>query len=106
MNRGRIEILHDILVALDGSRKKTHLMFRSNITHGMVERYLSILLTAQCVRKDDENYYITENGQKLRDSIDDILDMIKMEPEEEAKPWIVRERARQRAASLVNSTLR
>ena len=83
MNRGRIEILRDMLVALDGGGKKTHVMFRTNITHKMVERYLAILLATQCARKDGEHYHITEKGQNLRDTVTNIIEMIDVEPEME-----------------------
>lgn len=81
MNRGRIEILRDMLVALDGGGKKTHLMFRTNITHKMVERYIAILLASQCARKDGEYYHITEKGQNLRDAVTNIIETLEIEPE-------------------------
>lgn len=104
MNRGRIEIMHDMLVALDGSGKKTHLMFRSNISYAMVERYLAILLAAQCVRKDGENYCITEGGQKLRDAVESILEIIDVDPEkEETELRITTKRTARMAPSLDSS---
>ncbi|MGI0025494.1 MAG: winged helix-turn-helix domain-containing protein, partial [Nitrososphaera sp.] len=39
-NRGKIEIMGDILsVCVDGNIKKTHIMYRGNLSHDMLKAY-------------------------------------------------------------------
>jgi predicted transcriptional regulator len=43
-NRSRVEILYDIVSASRGSAKKTHLMYKSNLSFKQLRLYLDFLL--------------------------------------------------------------
>jgi len=67
-NRSRIEIFYDIISATRASAKKTHLMYRSNLSFKQLDLYLNFLLKQKLVeeRFDIETasrtYFITEKG--------------------------------------------
>lgn len=70
--RGRLEIIHDILLAIqrkNGRIKPTHLLYKSNLSYQRMNVYLEELMKKGLVSKDfdDKNkfYMLTENGYKF-----------------------------------------
>jgi len=67
-NRTRLEILESILKVASNGALKTHIMYKANLSHRQLERYLAFLeergLLAQGVDEDMGNriYRITEKG--------------------------------------------
>jgi predicted transcriptional regulator len=67
-NRTRVEILASILKVASGGALKTHIMYKANLSHRQLERYLGFLeergLLAQGVDEDMGNriYRITDKG--------------------------------------------
>jgi predicted transcriptional regulator len=67
-NRTRMEILASILKVASNGALKTHIMYRANLSHRQLERYLALLeergLLAQGIDEDMGNriYRITEKG--------------------------------------------
>jgi len=67
-NRTRMEILASILKVASNGALKTHIMYKANLSHRQLERYLALLeergLLAQGVDEDMGNriYRITEKG--------------------------------------------
>jgi predicted transcriptional regulator len=67
-NRTRVEILASILQVASQGALKTHIMYRANLSHRQLEKYLAFLeergLLAQGVDADLGNrmYRITEKG--------------------------------------------
>ena len=67
--RNRLEVIHDILKVINnknGRIKPTHIMYRSNLSHQMMEEYLKELIEKDFVKeaksKTGKTYYITEKG--------------------------------------------
>jgi predicted transcriptional regulator len=67
--RSRLDIVCDMLSVIRGRRgeiKPTHLMYRSNLSHGQMQKYLEELLEKQFVakhkRNDREYILITDGG--------------------------------------------
>jgi predicted transcriptional regulator len=67
--RGRLEIIHDILLAIqrkNGRIKPTHLLYKSNLSYQRMNLYLEELMEKGLVGKDfDEDnkfYVLTERG--------------------------------------------
>jgi len=67
--RNRLEIIYDILRVIkdrSGRIKPTHIMYRSNLSHQMMEEYLKELIEKDFVKeaksKTGKTYYITEKG--------------------------------------------
>jgi predicted transcriptional regulator len=70
--RGRLEIIHDILLAIqkkNGRIKPTHLLYKSNLSYQRMNLYLEELIGKGLVEKDfdDSNkfYVLTERGYKF-----------------------------------------
>ena len=71
-NRTRVEILASILkVASRKGTLKTHIMYRANLSHRQLERYLGFLMqNGMIVRVEDEEYgtsfyKVTEKGTEF-----------------------------------------
>ena len=76
--RTRIDIIEDMLAAIiskNGNIKPTHLMYKSNLSHGQMQTYLDELVDKEFIKKVDKNHreyiHITDKGcsflQKLRE---------------------------------------
>jgi predicted transcriptional regulator len=67
-NRTRVEILANILKVASSGALKTHIMYKANLSHRQLERYLGFLeergLLAQGIDQDMGNriYRITDKG--------------------------------------------
>jgi predicted transcriptional regulator len=67
-NRSRIEIFYDIIAATRASAKKTHLMYRSNLSFKQLDLYLNFLLRQKLVEERfdietaSKTYFVTEKG--------------------------------------------
>ncbi len=63
--RTRIEIARDILVAagVEGSRK-THIMYRANLSYRLLNRYLKHVLKAGLIECDGKNCYVVTDAGK------------------------------------------
>lgn len=55
--RSRLELVFDILLAIQnkgGKIKPTHLMYKSNLSHKLLNNYLEELMQKELVRVDEE----------------------------------------------------
>jgi predicted transcriptional regulator len=68
-NRGRIQIMGDVLALATSGIKKTHIMYRANLSYEQLHLYLEELigkaLVAQDVSSDGVVYRITEKGREF-----------------------------------------
>ena len=64
--RNRLEIIHDILLTLkkNPSIKKTHLMYKTNLTYVRLNNYLEELETKELIA-GKENTIITPKGEQF-----------------------------------------
>ena len=67
--RNRLEIIKDILEVIkskNGKIKPTHILYKSNLSHGMMEQYLSELLEKEFITENlvsgKKTYGVTEKG--------------------------------------------
>ncbi|MEM1557858.1 MAG: winged helix-turn-helix domain-containing protein [Thermoproteota archaeon] len=70
--RDQLKIIADILSVAEKGATKTRIMYRSNLSYSMLERYLSILKERNLIRventKTPPRYFTTEAGRRfLRD---------------------------------------
>lgn len=70
--RSQIEIIYDILAAVQmkGNRiKPTHLLYKSNLSHTRMKKYINELmakgLLAQDAEKEKSFFFLTEQGMKF-----------------------------------------
>lgn len=66
--RDRLQIMKDILIVIsecDGGSKKTHIMYRANLSYSLLMRYLKIMLNAGLIENNLNSslYEITDNGR-------------------------------------------
>ena len=70
--RSRLEIIKDILVVIkerDGKIKPTHILYKSNLSHQMMEEYLGELIEKEFIKvhkkvRNSKTYSITDKGLK------------------------------------------
>ncbi|MFH1500812.1 MAG: DUF4364 family protein [archaeon] len=67
--RERLEVIHDILRVIsekNGKIKPTHILYKSNLSHQMMEEYLKELISkgfiAEIKEKKSKTYSITQKG--------------------------------------------
>ena len=74
-NRGRLEIVRDMLCAASEKTKKTRIMYQASLSYRLLEKYLKSLLESglvECV--DDSFYLITWKGKEFLQSYDVYLE--------------------------------
>lgn len=57
VRRSRLELIFDILIAIQnkgGKIKPTHLMYKSNLSHKLLNNYLEELIEKEMIRIDEE----------------------------------------------------
>jgi predicted transcriptional regulator len=68
-NRTRVEILAKILQVASNSTLKTHIMYRANLSHRQLEKYLALLqekgMLEQVVCEDGMMYRATSKGYEF-----------------------------------------
>ena len=67
--RDRLQVIHDILKAIqdkNGNIKPTHILYKANLSHQMLEEYLGELISKNFIienhTKNGKTYSITEKG--------------------------------------------
>jgi len=63
--RSRMDIICTILKAIgdsDRGARKTYILYRSNLSHPMLNRYLDFILECGLVKAEKSVYYIGEKG--------------------------------------------
>ena len=69
--RDRLQVIHDILRTIKdkgGNIKPTHILYKSNLSHQMMEEYLNELIEKDFILEkktgDSKTYSITQKGQE------------------------------------------
>jgi predicted transcriptional regulator len=72
--RDRLKVIHDILRAIqarNGKIKPTHIIYKANLSHAMLDEYMKELLDKGLVEEKKEkkgkSYSLTEKGYKFLD---------------------------------------
>jgi predicted transcriptional regulator len=92
-NRGKIQIMGDVLGLATSGIKKTHIMYRANLSYEQVHLYLGELigkrLIAQDVSSDGVVYRTTEKGREFLLYYTRLVEFLEEEPEVElSAPYI------------------
>jgi len=77
-NRGRIEIIGDILeVCLDGVTRRTHIMYRGNLSYLMLKEYTVELIRKSLIEEKNSGSFITtEKGRAFLKHYERIREML------------------------------
>jgi predicted transcriptional regulator len=69
--RDRLQVIHDILKTIkdkDGKIKPTHILYKSNLSHQMMDEYLNELIEKNFITEEktanSKTYSITQKGQE------------------------------------------
>ncbi|HLC73582.1 MAG TPA: winged helix-turn-helix domain-containing protein [Candidatus Nanoarchaeia archaeon] len=81
--RDRLEIFHDMLKAINnknGKIKPTHLMYKSNLSHSMLNEYLVELIKRKFIEEIETNegksYIITKAGLEYIEKYSSIIKFV------------------------------
>ncbi len=83
--RNRFETMYIILKLCSGGSKKTHIMYRANLSHQQLEKYLSILFDKQLLEMKDASYATTQRGYLFIRKFDDLVNFMN----DEESPYIM-----------------
>ena len=88
-NRSRLEILYDIVTSANPSAKKTHVMWKANISFLVLDSYLNLALEKGLIREtndEDEGrlYRITPTGLRFISTFDKIKRLLDKKTEVES----------------------
>ena len=62
MRRSRLETMNVILTLCTRDIKKTHIMYRANLSHKQLEKYLEILVSKELLMRKNGYYATTDKG--------------------------------------------
>ena len=79
--RSNIEIIADMLRAGENGAGKTEIMYSANMSYSQIQKYLSFLVSQGFINKVDlgnvmVTYRLTDSGQKLLKTIDNLIAML------------------------------
>jgi predicted transcriptional regulator len=70
-NRSRTEIISDLVEASRSGAKKTHLMYKGNLSYQVLSQYLRYMIKSDLIREDNGSgerlYFATGKGLKFLD---------------------------------------
>jgi predicted transcriptional regulator len=92
-NRGKIQIMGDVLALATSGIKKTHIMYRANLSYEQVHLYLGELigkrLISQDVSPDGVVYRTTTKGREFLLYYTHLVEFLEEEPEVElSAPYV------------------
>jgi predicted transcriptional regulator len=89
-NRGKIQIMGDVLALGTSGIKKTHVMYRANLSYEQVQLYLGELIAKRLIAQDVSSpdgvvYRTTEKGREFLQHYTRLTEFLEEEKEEEPK---------------------
>ena len=78
MKRARSDTFYDILRLCEKTTKKTQIMFRVNLSHSQLEKFLSLLLHTGLLSLTDEGYVTTEKGKHFMVVFEELFRILPM----------------------------
>ena len=90
-NRSRVEILYDIVSAGRPYSKKTHLMYKGNLSYQQLDLYLNFIMKSGLMEErlvEDEGrlYFITKKGEEFVRLFEDMRSLIKPDVPKQETP--------------------
>ena len=89
-NRGKIQIMGDVLALATSGIKKTHIMYRANLSYEQVHLYLGELIGKSLITQDMSSpdgvvYRTTEKGREFLLYYTRLVEFLEEEKEEEPR---------------------
>ena len=63
MNRGRIDIITDILNVCKEQQNKTRIVYKTNLNFNLTGKYLDLLIKKGLLERKENRYVITDKGR-------------------------------------------
>ena len=74
-------MMHIILELAHQGILKTHIMYRANLSHDQLNKYLDILLTRQLLQQDESLYVTTARGHEFVETFHEIQTILGEKPQ-------------------------
>lgn len=65
-------MMHIILELAHQGILKTHIMYRANLSHDQLNKFLELLLAGQLLRQDENGYVTTARGREFVETFHEI----------------------------------
>ncbi len=72
MNRGRIDIITDILNICKEQQNKTRIVYKTNLNFNLTGKYLDLLIKNGFLEKRENRYVITDKGRTFLEKAKEI----------------------------------
>ncbi len=87
--RSNIEIIAEMLKVGENGAGKTKIMYNANLSYAQIQKYLGFLLSQGFIGKMEignpsVTYRVTENGLKLLESINNLMEMLGLSDDSES----------------------
>ena len=86
LKRARFDTFYDILRLCEKTTKKTQIMFRINLSHAQLKKFIFLLLDAGLLSLTDEGYVATEKGNHFTVVFEELFRILPMEPNRSYRP--------------------
>jgi predicted transcriptional regulator len=92
-NRGKIQIMGDVLALGTSGIKKTHIMYKANLSYEQVHLYLGELIGKRLISQDVSSsdgviYRTTEKGREFLLHYTRLVEFLEAEAEEKQEPEV------------------
>jgi predicted transcriptional regulator len=89
-NRGKIQIMGDVLALATSGIKKTHIMYRANLSYEQVHLYLGELIGKRLIAQDVSSedgvvYRTTEKGREFLLNYTRLVELLEEEARQESE---------------------
>ena len=74
--RSRLETIYTILTLSQQGIRKTHIMYRANLSHQQLVKYLKVLTTKKLLAEKDSLYFTTNQGTAFVDKFQEIQNIM------------------------------
>ncbi|MCJ7633629.1 winged helix-turn-helix domain-containing protein [Candidatus Bathyarchaeota archaeon] len=85
VKRSRFETMYTILKICSKGSKKTHVMYRANLSHQQLEKYLAILIERNLLAIESGDYVTSPRGVVYIQKFDDLQRFMNEEVEAHAR---------------------
>jgi len=79
LKRARFDTIYDILRLCEKTTKKTQIMFRINLSHAQLKKFISLSLETGLLSLTDEGYITTEKGKHFLVVFEELFRILPME---------------------------
>ena len=88
LKRARFDTFYDILRLCEKTARKTQIMYRINLSHAQVKKFLSILLQTGLLSLADEGYVTTEKGKRFIVVFEELSRILPLETNRAYRPSV------------------